>query len=507
MPADDSIFEKALERQMRKRPVDGIDGATQGQACPDAEWLAAYHERSLSDEEMVLWKEHIANCGRCQDVLAALETTEEISLGGEREGEFAEVTDALGGMLGSRAGVAAPNAGERIAPLVRRRAAPARVISAPPQTARGPYQKRSTRKYWVMAAGTIAAAAALYVGVPTLRHQTPLETATTVATAKTPGTAKPGVAEERQLSAQNVPPQALSTERLRRVAPSVAERDLKTRGPVSALHADAGTANLPSADQSGDLQPKRKAPASAGAVVATRGDRGRQEGGRTAGAAGSPAAGPPPTQQETNAEEAKKSAAAAARETVTVVDEAPPAAVGTASQSAEVSAEKPASAPSPKKDETRETARALQVQSEYRAKAIGGSLELSKESHLIAAPGGNVLWRVGAAGTIEQSTNAGTTWTKQMSGVADKTLRNGSAPSEAVCWVVGSAGTILRTVDGGGHWMAVLSPLGPGARKGELGGVLGVDALHATVWDARNTKQFATSDGGQSWVRVENQQK
>ena len=90
MPADDSIFEKALERQMRKRPVDGIDGAAQSEVCPDAELLAAYHERSLGDEEMVLWKEHIANCGRCQDVLAALETTEEISLG-EREGEFAEV--------------------------------------------------------------------------------------------------------------------------------------------------------------------------------------------------------------------------------------------------------------------------------------------------------------------------------------------------------------------------------------------------------------------------------
>ena len=86
-------------------------------------------------------------------------------------------------------------------------------------------------------------------------------------------------------------------------------------------------------------------------------------------------------------------------------------------------------------------------------------------------------------------------------------MRGGSAPSNAVCWVVGSEGTILRTVDGGGHWMAVVSPLGPGAKKGELGGVLGVDALHATVWDAHNKKQFATSDGGQTWVRVEKQQK
>jgi hypothetical protein len=499
MPADDSIFEKALERQMRKRPVPGIDGATQSEVCPDAEVLAAYHERSLSDEEMVLWKEHIASCGRCQEVLAALETTEEISLRGEPEGEFAEVTDALGGMLGRPAG-GAPGARERIAPLVRSSAAPVSVMSAPPRTAGGPHRKRTTRKYWVMAAGTVAAAAVLYAGVATLRHQTPLGSLTTMETAQTPATAKPEVAEGPQLSAQNVPPQNLSTGGQRAVAPSVAERDLKTPGHVSVPHADAVTADLPSADQSAGLQPKQKAPASRGAAVVARGDRGRQEGGVTAGAAGAPAA-PPLAQTETNAE-AKKSAAAAASETITIVNEAPPAPVGTASQNAE----KPASAPSQQKDEARATATALPTPSEYRAKAIGGSRERSKESHLIAAPGGNVVWRVGAAGTIEQSTNAGGSWTKQTSGVADQTLHSGSAPSAAVCWVVGSAGTILRTVDGGGHWLAVLSPLGPGGEKGELGGVLGVDALHATVWDARNTRQFATSDGGQSWVRVLKQQ-
>jgi hypothetical protein len=505
MPADDSIFEKALERQMRKRPVAGIDGATQNAACPDAEWLAAYHERSLGDEEMVFWKEHIASCGRCQEVLAALETTEEISLGGEREGEFAEVADAFGGMPGQPAGPA--NARERFAPLASRSAAPVSVLSAPAQTARGASQKRGARSYWVVAAGTIATAAVLYVGVLALRHETPLETATTVETARTPGTAKPGVREEPQRSAQNVPPQNLPAERSRPMAPSVAERDLQSPRPARAPLSDAVTADLRGADKNGDLPPKQRAARSAGAAAAARGDRGRPEGDLTAGAAGSPAAGPPPAPPETNEEDAKKSAAAAAQETITVVNEAPPAPAGTPARSATVTSEKPASAPSQNKDEAQQTATALQVQSEYRAKAIGGSLGRSKESHLIAAPGGNVVWRVGAQGTIEQSMNAGATWTKQRSGVADQTLRSGSAPSETVCWVVGSAGTILRTVDGGGHWLAVVSPLGRGGATGDLGGVLGVDALHATVWDARNTQQFATSDGGQNWVPVAKQQK
>jgi hypothetical protein len=508
MPADDSIFEKALERQMRKRPVDGIDDATQSEACPDAELLAAYHERSLSDEEMVLWKEHIASCGRCQDVLAALETTEEISLGGEREGEFAAVTDALGGMFSGRSDPA-PRATEKITPLVRMSAAPVGVASAPAETASGPYQKRTTQKYWVMAAGTMAAAL-LYVGVATLRHQAPLQTANTVETAKAVGATKPGVAEEPQLSAQNVPSKALSTQPLQGVAPSVAERDQKMTGQVGKTDSGSATADSLQTRRREDSPKKLKGLTGVAPLPGARSNDSGQGTGFAAGrAAGSPAVAAPPTPptlQEPKAEDAKKSAASSANETI-VVNEAPPVAIGTASGSVAVSSEKPAAAPSQKKDESAQAAMTVEVQSQYHAKAIGGSLGLSKErdSHLIVAPGGNVIWRVGAAGTIEQSTNAGATWAKQTSGVTDKTLRNGSAPSDAVCWVVGSVGTILRTVDGGGHWMAVVSPLGPGAKKGELGGVLGVDALHATVWDARNTKQFSTSDGGQSWVRVEEQ--
>ena len=499
MPADDSIFEKALERQMRKRPVEGIDGAAQSEVCPDAELLAAYHERTLSDEEMVLWKGHIAGCGRCQDVLAALETTEEISLG-EREGEFAEAADALGGILGGQTSAAAPRVGGKITPLASMSAAPVSAMSTPAETSSGPYRKRTTRKYWVMAAGTIAAAAVLYVGVARLRHEAPLQTAKTVETAKTEGIAKPGVAEDPQLSAQNVPSKDLSAQPLREVAPSVTERNQRMPGPAGKVDSDAATADSLQTGRREDAPKKSKGFTGLAPQRSSRINNGGQGAGFGAGAATTAA------QQEANAEDVKKLAAPSANETI-VVSEAPPVPVGVASQSVEVSSEKPAP-PSEKKDETA-AATSLQVQSQFDAKVIGGSLERSRErdSQLIVAPGGNVIWRVGAAGTIEQSTNAGATWAKQTSGVTDKTLRGGSAPSDAVCWVVGSEGTILRTVDGGGHWMAVVSPLGPGAKKGELGGVLGIDALHATVWDARNKKQFATSDGGQTWARVEKQQK
>ena len=65
-------FEKALARNLCS------DRPDETRACPDAELLAAYHDRSLSREEMISWKEHIAGCPRCQQILAQLEVTDEL---------------------------------------------------------------------------------------------------------------------------------------------------------------------------------------------------------------------------------------------------------------------------------------------------------------------------------------------------------------------------------------------------------------------------------------------
>src|SRR5271166_6046968 len=74
MPSDerDRQFERALQRHMRGSDADA--------ACADAETLAAYHERTLSLEEMAKWKEHIAGCSRCQDTLSLLEETNSVAL-------------------------------------------------------------------------------------------------------------------------------------------------------------------------------------------------------------------------------------------------------------------------------------------------------------------------------------------------------------------------------------------------------------------------------------------
>src|SRR5437879_5935609 len=114
----------------------------------------------------------------------------------------------------------------------------------------------------------------------------------------------------------------------------------------------------------------------------------------------------------------------------------------------------------------------------------------------ISPPGSRLIWRVGRSGLIELSKDAGSSWSRQISGVlAD--LLTGAAPSDQVCWIVGSAGTILLTTDGGAHWNVVPSPLAE-----DLGGVRSSDALHATIWNARSTKSFQTSDGGLTWFLI-----
>ena len=64
----DRKFDQALARHLRSAaPTEAArasaSAATPQAGCPDAEILAAYHERALSLDEMNSWKEHIAGCG------------------------------------------------------------------------------------------------------------------------------------------------------------------------------------------------------------------------------------------------------------------------------------------------------------------------------------------------------------------------------------------------------------------------------------------------------------
>jgi hypothetical protein len=112
----------------------------------------------------------------------------------------------------------------------------------------------------------------------------------------------------------------------------------------------------------------------------------------------------------------------------------------------------------------------------------------------ISAPGGLVSWRVGQAGIIEFSPDAGKTWALQPSPVTTDLL-GGSAPSEKVCWIVGSSGTILRTTDAGAHWQKLRAPV-----QDDIRAVVAVDARRATV--SLTNGSYQTTDGGATWNKL-----
>src|SRR5262249_62010694 len=56
-------------------PPDGLD----------AEALAAYHERLLSPQQMTSCKQHITSCARCQQILAYLETTDDLMVESDQQ--------------------------------------------------------------------------------------------------------------------------------------------------------------------------------------------------------------------------------------------------------------------------------------------------------------------------------------------------------------------------------------------------------------------------------------
>ena len=476
MPAEDSLFDKALARQMGGNPAGDGSNAEKHGVCPDAELLAAYHERSLGDDEMALWKQHVASCGRCQQVLAALEATDDVLVNAEVDAEFSAVLDEGGAPL--------PVARARLAHLKAQTVGfgsaarmPMSIPAAPAPVAAG--VKRRSRKYWILSVGAVAAVFLVVLGV-TMRT-------------KFLGAPKPaniGVVEGPQLSARNESPvdAIAGTARSSPAAPQVRQDKLRARrenGKVSALA-------IPRENLAQKNEPTDNSSADAWRVTATT-DEQVAVGGATAAA--------PPAAPMVAGGRSDSANAPTVRKSV----EASGAAVQT--ETAGASAVSVGAAPAPnmpsrglEDKETQAAAALLQKQAVQGSRTSYGMVAAKSSltnSHLIAAPGGNVIWRIGAGGKVEQSTDAGATWKLQNSGVTSA-LNTGSAPSDAVCWVVGAAGTILLTADGGGHWTKLVSPL-----ASDAGGILAVDALHATIWDATHGNTFVTADGGVTWTRPE----
>lgn len=456
MPTDDrdNLFERALARHLPHSSPQG--------ACPDAETLAAFHERTLSLEEIAHWQEHISACSRCQECLALVE---------QFQGVHPEQWEA--------AKVLAPS--EEVA---RSRKMPAPAIPprqeepsfpSPEAAMSSPIDGKSSRARWrwVVPVGALAAGLIAFIGVREIRLQQ----------------ARQKITVETAHNQPAAPP-----------LPSAIARDkreqAKLEPPADQLKAQAGAANsIPVSVQR--VAPTKNTPARvapAGPSMAQSEATISKEKDLTGLAVGGVAT-------------SKTSEAAVqteqARNDAQTLPPAPalsaPAAVAANRYRQELK-KSPGPAPAQVAQGGQSQATPANPAASDQAFTARRDINLlhysASDRRFIATPEATRTWRLGNGGIIEHSADGGKSWQLQASGVtADLTA--GSATSDKVCWVVGKFGTILLTTDGGKHWKPVSSPI-----PEDLGGIHATDASHASIWDVPNRRSYRTSDGGLTWTRI-----
>lgn len=428
-------FEQALARNLRDNaPTAG----GRRRVCADAETLAAYHERLLAPEEMTFWKEHIASCSRCQQILAHVEETDAIPVDLQQE--------------------------ENAEPVRHAQTPPVLQISKP---------HRAKRWLWTAPAGAIAAALLVWVAV----HERP------------PQLEVP----KNQPAPASLPPASSRSEAAAQLKEALPKDEIDGRESAVRTRADAVTerraqelldgksSRLSSADK-----PSKK----------KRDDRLAEqlaEFGRQVTPQVQLAPSPNNERKKLDAHSAAP-AAPPPLPTMTETVEVTPSAPEVNTQAAQLdSIEKAKPAPAAQAQQKQQELQQIGGMSRFK-QAPSMRLANSKRPAMITSPGRKVNWQLGAAGMIERSEDAGATWTIQTSGVVADLLV-GSAVSDQVCWVGGQLGTILRTTDGGAHWVKVRSPV-----EDDILSVFAVSARQATISNARGTYQ--TTDGGITWNKL-----
>ena len=464
MPFDDRDpkFERALAHHLRS-------GAAQA-ACPDAETLAAYHERNLSLEEMARWKEHISTCEACQEALGLVETTEK-QLAEDWEGQREPVLELLSA---SRV-----QATDTVTLTAQAAASPVAILRRRPMLLR-----------WAIPLGAVAAGVLVFIGFYEQRAQK-LAPSSTAVVARRDVSATPGPMRDQLQSKVQEPSESKDSKdkELESAERSVQKKEktilaAPSPRPVDGIGSGAGAGilngkldydaaaskkaitppppvpDIPESFQAGvgngvsqnapivaaapRPAPPKPAPMTSGAVVG--------------GAAGG---------QRARANE--KSLPAAATESVTVEAQA---------------------APLNGRDDRMMMKQGVSSQ----VVEVTGSA-----SGLILTPDNRVFWKLQPAGTVQLTTDGGKDW-KSLETGANEYLTTGFAPSSNVCWIAGRSGTLLLTKDRGSHWSKINTPI-----AGDLGGVRAADAKHASIWDEARHTSYETSDGGSTWKQTSNQ--
>jgi hypothetical protein len=470
----DRIFEKALARHLRAgvpgSNASGEPGASPS-ACPDSEILAAYHERSLAAEQMINFKEHIATCGRCQQILAQLEVTDELSAQAdqpERQEQKVVSMPARDPEL-AEAAAAAPAAAPRASRVAKSRWRSKALHGA--------------NWRWLAPAGAIAAGLLLWVALHE-NYPTSFEVAKNTHTV--PAAAPPQGSPAEQKSVAEEPPSAVPQTR----SNARPDADDQVRGkiaaavPAPALKKDQASLDRksPAQQQSGAAQaPASASPGPIGGVVSGNVNQPNVTADNRLESEEKQPVAPPPSPTAPAAEQDQYA---------TSLETAPASKAAAAPKSKAIAGAAGRQAPQQQDTLQAATSQLREATPLRVAKARGSGIVT------VAAPDSTAFWNIGPAGIIERSADRDATRTIQVSGVVTD-LTAGSAPSDKVCWIVGRSGTVLRTTDGGQHWLKVPSPTGD-----DLASVFAVDAEQATIGAAVTKKTYKTTDAGQTWTSV-----
>jgi Photosynthesis system II assembly factor YCF48 len=470
----DLRFERALAQHLR-------DGSMHV-GCPDAETLAAYHERSLSLEEMAAWKQHIAGCAACQETLSLVEVTEK-QLAADWEEQPIPVL-APAGREGETTGRAAKAGASETAAVHGASSAPVSITQ----------KRRPALVRWAIPVGAVAAGVLVWIGIheqSALRYEAPSKNVEVARNLPQPMPAAP--------SQYAVAPKA-TTPTERDKESSRLDTQLAENAPAPALVPKPKAQVEPRTDDfvAGDSLRKDATAAKKTPPVATT-----AAGAVVAGAAATP---PPPP-----APAPKEQAPAVATETVEVTSEAPTVNTkekqpvdlpGGQSGANAVQDQKRVAALSNSKSAPQQysdaTTDAMMSKQGINGRNVS-SLQMLVAPPIIRTPENKVWWKLGTGGAVELTTDAGKKWKTVDTGVTAQ-LTAGSAPSSKVCWIAGQVGTLVLSTDRGNHWTKLTTPI-----AGDLGGVHAVDAKHATIWDTANRLSYETSDGGATWKQTANE--
>jgi len=469
----DRRFDKALSRHLRASQ-GAADAALQRGSCPDAETLAAYHERSLLPEELNSWKEHIVDCSHCQVILAQLESTDQIPLEAADKEEAHAMGESVAAMaaqtLETLPAAAAPGKSQPASETrLREKVRPFRLSSG-------------VRWRWLAPAGALAAGLLVWIAVhENEKPHLPALPTTQIAKNQEPPASAPSSSGPVSATLPPVPSDlSKSKSATNETASSNARTEWGAIRRTKKLDYEARSApEKPFADKEKGL----------------RKDAGRdsnEELLRAGNQADLDVKAVPRAMQQEVAAQAQTEAAN----------------IQSQNQNNYNAQKVPGPAPLSQTDTKKKELKTARAAAAAAPAPVGGTVAgltaatsmmeavTVSNPRLISPPGSNAVWRAGRAGLIEFSTNNGASWSRQASGVLVDLLA-GSAPSDKVCWIVGRVGAVLLTTDGGAHWKAIAAPLSE-----DLGGVHALDALHATIWNALNTKSFETRDAGLTWQRV-----